>query len=258
MGRVAPLPKIMVAPNGARKTKEDHPAVPVTIAETVETAKACFEAGADGIHAHVRDENQKHILDAGLYKELLAELKIQVPQMHAQITTEAVGSYSAAEQRQLIRDVIPSSVSIGLTEVFSDGAIDENKVLFEFAHENEMAIQFILYDPKEIEGVVDYIDKGIIKEDGLKLLYVLGRYTEGQVSSPEDLDAFVQRADALELNADWAVCAFGNRETDCLLRVHQLGGKVRVGFENNTINQNGSLANSNEERVKEIARLTRS
>ena len=45
----------MVAPNGARPTKKDHPAVPVTISETVETAKACFKSGATGIQFHMRD-----------------------------------------------------------------------------------------------------------------------------------------------------------------------------------------------------------
>ena len=36
------LPKLMVAPNGARKIKKDHPAVPLTISETVATAKSCY------------------------------------------------------------------------------------------------------------------------------------------------------------------------------------------------------------------------
>jgi len=255
MDSITPLPNIMVAPNGARKTKEDHPVVPVTIAETVETAKVCFAAGADGIHAHVRDENQKHILDAGLYQELLTELNIQVPDMHAQITTEAVGIYSAREQRQLIWDVIPPSVSIGLSEIFSDGALQENRELFQFAQENKITIQFILYGPKEIDVLADYIENNIIDGGSLKLLYVLGRYSEGQVSSPGDLDEFVKTAGALKLDADWAVCAFGKHETDCLLRAQSLGGKVRVGFENNVINQDGSLAKSNEERVEEIVRL---
>ena len=40
------LPKLMVAPNGARPMKKDHAAVPITISEIVETAKACYEAGA--------------------------------------------------------------------------------------------------------------------------------------------------------------------------------------------------------------------
>ena len=49
------LPRIMVAPNGARLTKADHPTLPVTIEETVAAALAARAAGADGLHAHVRD-----------------------------------------------------------------------------------------------------------------------------------------------------------------------------------------------------------
>ena len=56
------LPKLMVAPNGARRIKKDHPAVPLTINETVETAKACYKEGAEAIHLHVRDENGQKML----------------------------------------------------------------------------------------------------------------------------------------------------------------------------------------------------
>ena len=83
------LPTIMVAPNGARRTKSDHPALPITIEELVETAMACQQAGADGLHAHVRDADGRHILDAGLYNELLAELNSATPDLYIQITTEA-------------------------------------------------------------------------------------------------------------------------------------------------------------------------
>ena len=84
----------MVAPNGARKVKKDHPEVPLTIQETVEVARNCYEAGAGAIHLHVRNEKGEHVLDAGLYKEALKELEFQVPKMHIQVTTEAVGKYS--------------------------------------------------------------------------------------------------------------------------------------------------------------------
>ena len=72
------LPKLMVAPNGARKVKKDHPAVPLTISETVATAKSCYEAGAGAIHLHVRDKEGQHVLDSGLYKEALNELEHQL------------------------------------------------------------------------------------------------------------------------------------------------------------------------------------
>ncbi|WP_375214420.1 3-keto-5-aminohexanoate cleavage protein, partial [Aquabacterium sp.] len=36
-----PLPRLMVAPTGARRGKGDHPALPVTDDEIVETWRAC-------------------------------------------------------------------------------------------------------------------------------------------------------------------------------------------------------------------------
>ena len=73
------LPRIMAAPNGARKQKSDHPAIPITIAQTVEVAKSCWQAGATALHFHLRDDDGAHILDAGLYREGLAELAQAVP-----------------------------------------------------------------------------------------------------------------------------------------------------------------------------------
>ena len=110
----------MVAPNGARRTKSDHPALPVTIAETVATARSCFAAGAGGLHAHVRDEEGRHVLDAGLYSELIAEMSVVVPDMMVQITTEAVGQYTPQQQRRLVENVRPDAVSVALREMLPD------------------------------------------------------------------------------------------------------------------------------------------
>ena len=48
----------MVAPNGARKTKKDHPNLPISISEIVKEAVNCFNEGANAIHAHVRDKKR--------------------------------------------------------------------------------------------------------------------------------------------------------------------------------------------------------
>ncbi len=39
MPQYSPLPNLMVAPTGARRTKTDHPALPISIDEIVDTAK---------------------------------------------------------------------------------------------------------------------------------------------------------------------------------------------------------------------------
>ena len=79
MNRFSKLPELMIAPNGARKTKKDHPNLPITIPEVVEEARKCFGLGVNAIHAHVRDKKGNHILDTGLYLELIKELSQKCP-----------------------------------------------------------------------------------------------------------------------------------------------------------------------------------
>lgn len=246
------LPNIMVAPNGARRTKEDHPNLPVTIAETVETARTCFEAGAGGIHAHVRDGDQKHVLDAGLYRELIGELNVQLPEMFVQITTEAVGIYSADEQRKLVKDVMPSAVSIGMKEMISDGNLKAARDAYHHANENEISVQHIVYAAEELERLFQLIDQDVIPSGPQQLLFVLGRYTQGQQSQPVMLQPFLDVLAVQNENHDWALCAFGSAETNCLEGAFRAGGKARVGFENSLVGKNGKIAASNEERVAEI------
>ena len=71
----------MVAPNGARRTTADHPAVPVTIPDIVESAVARHAAGAGAIHFHVRDTDQQHIRMLACTQALVA-LRQAVPDMH--------------------------------------------------------------------------------------------------------------------------------------------------------------------------------
>ena len=64
---------IMAAVNGARRTKADHPALPMTIPEIAADVAACVEAGAAMAHVHVRDDEGRHVLDAALYEQAMAE-----------------------------------------------------------------------------------------------------------------------------------------------------------------------------------------
>ena len=90
---------IAVAPNGARKTKQDHAGLPLSPAELALTAAECEDAGACMIHLHVRDQQGRHSLDADLYRDAIAAIRKQVgDELVIQITTEAVGIYKPDEQ----------------------------------------------------------------------------------------------------------------------------------------------------------------
>ena len=249
---MTPLPRLMVAPNGARKSKIDHAALPMTLDEIVTTAIDCREAGADGLHLHVRDENGRHILDAGLYREAMAELRYAVPGMVLQITTEAVGQYSAEQLRDVVVQVNPEAASVALVEMLEDGDTSRAVAFYKQCTQDDIAIQHILYGEADMSSMSDLLISENIDRDNLQLLFVLGRHSHHQQSAPEDLDPFVAWLEHNCPAAEWAVCAFGKRETECLVAGHHKGGRIRVGFENSLWNADGTVAASNTERVYEM------
>ncbi|MEM8555049.1 MAG: 3-keto-5-aminohexanoate cleavage protein [Pseudomonadota bacterium] len=245
MNRLVPLPRIMVAPNGARRDKADHPALPLTIAETVEAARLSFEAGANALHAHVRDGDGAHSLDPGAYRELIAEMAAQVPDMPVQITTEAAGMFGVEAQRRAVLDVNPEGASVAIREMWHETASDQAaRAFYRECAERGVAIQHIAYSPDDLTRILSLAARGDLPGP-IQTIFVLGAYASQTPGQPSDLDRFLACLDQSELPVDLAVCAFGPRETECLAYAARKGGQMRVGFENNLINA---------ERVAELVR----
>lgn len=249
------LPRLMVAPNGARRGKSDHPALPITLDELVATASACRKAGAEGLHLHVRDEQGVHSLDVGLYREAMAAIEAAVPDLFLQVTSEAAGLYGPEAQIQMIRTLQPRSVSLAPRELLRP-PVDRAaaKTFYTWARDSGIAIHHITYSPAELQDMMTCIDEGIIPGTDHQIQLVIGSYAGKEPSRPEDLDAFlgIIRAREGDLALDWMVCAFGSTETACLAYAAKNGGKMRVGFENSLWNADGSLARDNAERVTEV------
>lgn len=245
----------MVAPNGARRTQDDHPRIPVTIDEIVETCRACADAGATGAHLHVRDDNGRHTLDTDLYKTLMDKIDCALPRFFYQITSESAGLYSAAEQRHLIQTLKPASVSVALREFLPVGdTLSAARDCYHWAHENGVTIQHICYAPDELNRLMSLIENGTIPGQHHHVQLVLGAYDGSKTSRPDDIEAFAAPLTKPDngYTFDWMLCAFGKEETDCLLRTFDLGGKARIGFENSLWHRDGSLAKDNAERVAEL------
>ena len=243
---------IMVAPNGARKTRADHPALPVSIAETVEEAVHCYATGATILHAHVRGSEGEHVLDAGLYQELIGEIKRQAPAMLVQITTEAVGRYTTRQQVSCVESVVPEMVSIALREMTSDfRELAFAKNFYHWISEAEIHIQHIIYNIEELAQFQALKLQGIIPGSQRCVLFVLGRYAVDFQSSPTDLDPFLGNDLTI---LDWFVCAFGPNEQACVMAAIDQDGYARVGFENNLYLPDGNIASSNAELVAELAK----
>ncbi|MCW8916973.1 MAG: 3-keto-5-aminohexanoate cleavage protein [Magnetovibrio sp.] len=244
---------ITVAPNGARKTKADHPALPMTPDEIAKDAKACLAAGAAMMHLHVRDGNGEHSLDISHYQQAMDAVHTAVGNdLVLQITTESVGRYTPDEQIALVKNLKPEAASVGLKELTLDGD-DKATAFYTWASNEGIALQHILYDIEDIAHLANIVNQGAIPSVNLHVLYVLGRYG-GEPSQPADLLPFLDAAEVHKLQpTTWSVCAFGAGEGAVALTALSLGGHVRVGFENNLYLNSGQQSPHNAALVKQVA-----
>ena len=245
------LPRIMVAPNGARRSKESHPNLPITISELVTDAIACYQVGAEAIHVHIRDSQGRHTLDIGLYQEVMQEMKIAVPDMLVQLTTESAGIYSPSDQRDILTRLKAKSVSVAIREFLADDELELARTAYHQAFESGTDLQHILYTRKDIVQLAKMVEAKIVPSKRLQILLVMGSY-EGNPAKLEDLEPLLGYVDKEIPDTDLALCAFGRQETRILSTALRLGQKIRVGFENNLYNINGEVAADNASRVAEV------
>ena len=241
---------LMVAPNGARLTQKDHPRLPITAVELAQTAKACADAGATSIHAHVRDHRGKHSLDPTLYADAVREIAKQTS-IPVQFSTEAAGIFDVPAQRHCLENPATRDASVSLREIAR--APDSFSDTYRAADEKGVDIQHILYDTTDLQELLDRFDTGEIPQQSRRAIFVLGRYTPGQVSTPSDLDPFLKTMGAAALN--WSVCAFGQNEQACLMAALQAGGNARIGFENNRLTPDGTIFPDNAASVAAFVEL---
>ncbi|WP_064694964.1 3-keto-5-aminohexanoate cleavage protein [Rhizobium aegyptiacum] len=235
---------IAIAPNGGRRLKADHPALPLSPAELAECAAECLEAGASMIHIHVRDDAGRHCLDVERYHAAIAAIRARVSdRLIIQVTTEALGLFTPAEQVALVRTLHPEACSIALREIVPDAAHERDFAhLLEWMRRERILPQIILYDRADLERLEDMLRRGLIPAQDIPVLFVLGRYTKHQQSSPADIQEFLKASHSF---AHWSMCAFGQDEAACAVSVALLGGNVRLGFENNLLLPNGTVAANN-------------
>lgn len=239
---------LCVAPNGARRTRRDHPDLPTTPAELGRAAAESLEAGAAMIHLHVRDRNLAHVLDAAAYRAAIRAIRTQVgDELVIQVTTESCGLYRPEEQMGLVRELRPEAVSLAIGEILPDPTLETRAAEFlEWLQAEGIFAQFIVFDADQVRFLVRLIHRGIVPHSAPCVLFVLGRYTPNQQSEPADLDPLLEVSPFRE---GWFLCAFGKQELACVDRALAQGGHARIGFENNLYRPDGARAAGNAELV---------
>lgn len=241
----APL-VVCVAPTGARRSKSDHAALPLTAQEIVQEAQRCAAAGARALHLHVRDASGAHTLDPLHYQRVLPLLREHAAELLIQVTTEALGRYSAQEQRAVVRALMPEAVSVALREMLPAGnGKDDARAFYHWARDASIAVQHILYSIEDVNRLIALAESGCIPAPAAAL-FVLGRDSGASGWRPRELVEWLYRWPP---EWPWMVCGFGWQQAPLSTAAIGLGGHARVGFENALQLPDGSLARDNAQGV---------
>ncbi|MGE0006649.1 MAG: 3-keto-5-aminohexanoate cleavage protein [Parvibaculaceae bacterium] len=251
--RSLPGISVTVAPNGGRRGKADHPALPMSVSELARCAGDCLAAGAAMLHLHIRDGEGRHLLDGEAYRAASRAIEaVTRGRLVIQITTEALGSYTPGEQMAVTRAAHPEAVSLALRELVPSAEAEAGFADFLLWLKRERIMpQIILYSPEEAARLARLRERGLIPWPDVPVLYVLGRYAKDQLSRPSDLLAFL--APGVPRFGHWTTCAFGRHEAAAVALGALLGGHARVGFENNLHRPDGAPAESNADLVRAVA-----
>ncbi|MFC3629308.1 3-keto-5-aminohexanoate cleavage protein [Paracoccus angustae] len=104
---------ICVAITGSLPTKDNNPAVPITIAEQIESTQEAFEAGAAIAHCHVRDDEGKPTSDPERFARLKEGLEKHCPGLIVQLSTGGRSGAGRARGGMLPLRPDMASLSVG-------------------------------------------------------------------------------------------------------------------------------------------------
>ena len=155
----APSPDLLlltVAPTGAETAKADVPQLPTTLAELVETAQRCQEAGAAMVHVHVRDDEHQPTLEASRLSDTVAALR-DGTDLVVQLSTGG-SVHDPLEDRLKVLDAAPDSCSLTMgTTNFGDDVFLNPwpfvKDLYQLALERGVAPEFELFDLGQVHAL---------------------------------------------------------------------------------------------------------
>jgi uncharacterized protein (DUF849 family) len=255
----APVAKpcvICVAITGSVPRKAHNPAVPVTIAEQVESTHEAFEAGARIVHAHVRDEAENPVSDPERFARLLEGLRKHVPEMIVQFSTG--GRSGAGRDRGAMLRLRPDMASLAVgSNNFPTRVYDNAPDLVDWLAA-EMRTHGVM---PEIEAFdLSHIFHAVaMKRDGriaapLYVQFVMGVKNAMPVDRPS-FDFFRATLKRLAPEAEWCAAGIGRDQMTVNEWCVAEGGHARTGLEDNLRLDRDTLAPSNAALVRRVVDL---
>lgn len=247
---------ICVAITGSVPRKKDNPAVPISVAEQVESTQAAFEAGATIAHCHVRNDDQTTTSDPARFALLQEGLAKHCPGMIVQFSTG--GRSGTGRERGGMLPLRPdmASLSVGSNN-FPTRVYENSPDLVDWLagemHTHEVKPEIEAFDLSHIFQAVAMQKDGRLKGP-LHIQFVMGVKNAMPVERAV-FDFYVETVRRIAPDATW--CGAGIAAGQILLNEWSIaaGGHTRTGLEDNIRLDRATLAPSNAALVMRAAEL---
>lgn len=238
---------ICVAITGSVSTKAHNPAVPITVAEQVESTHEAFEAGASIVHAHVRNDDQSPSSDPEKFARLKEGVEKHCPGMIIQFSTGGRSGSGAERGGMLSLKPDMASLTVGSNN-FPTRVYENPPDLIEWLAglmiEHDVKPEIEAFDLSHILKAKEMMDNGQLAGTPY-IQFVMGVKN----AMPVDRDVFEFYVKTMHrlFGDDAAWCAAGIGPGQILLNewAISMGGHVRTGLEDNVRLDKGVLAPSN-------------
>jgi uncharacterized protein (DUF849 family) len=225
-----------------RRSRNDHPAVPLTPEELAADARRAVAAGAAELHVHPRASGGADTTDPGAAGATVRAIRAACPRVPLGLTTGLWTTDGDAELRHAQVAAwkhLPDYVSVNLAE---PGSV----VLCELLAGRGVGIE---------AGVWNLADAHLLLERGLAPLRVLVETSDGGAEDPvaaaAEIDELLVGAG---LTAPQLHHGAGADAWEMLDVALARGRDVRIGLEDTTLMPDGSVARDNAQLVAEAAR----
>jgi len=247
---------ISVAITGSLPRKKDNPAVPVTIAEQVESTHAAYEAGATLVHLHVRNDDESPTSAPERFAQVLDSIRKHCPLIVTQVSTG--GRSGAGRERGGMLSLRPDMASLASGSVnFPTRVYDNPPDLVDW-----LAAEMKRYDVKpEVEAFdLSMIFQAVAMQKAgkiaapLHIQFVMGVKNAMPVDR-EVFEFYVKTLRRLAPDATWTGAGIGKDQLTLARWSLELGGHCRTGLEDNIRLDRETLAPSNAALVGQVAAL---
>ena len=247
---------ICVAITGSLPRKENNPAVPITVAEQIESAHAAVEAGASIIHAHVRNDDQTPTSDPDRFAQLLEGLRRHVPEAIVQLSTG--GRSGAGRERGGMLSLRPDMASLSVGSNNFPTRVYENSPDLVDWLASEMRVYGVkpeieAFDLSHIFQAVAMAKNGRLPSP-LYVQFVMGVKNAMPVDRPV-FDFYIETLKRLAPDAEWCGAGIGPNQIVLNEWCVASGGHARTGLEDNLRLDRDTLAPSNAALVKRVVAL---